>query len=180
MHTKKKIWIGAGTLGGVAVLGIGGITAAGATDSTTESDKSHDKPLTGSVLTRASDAAVKAAGGGKVTETEHSDDAGAAYEVEVMTTGGTEVEVHLDKDFKVIKKETEAPDSDDKPLTGSVLTRASDAAVKAAGGGKVTETEHSDDAGAAYEVEVMTTGGTEVEVQLDKDFKVIKKETDTD
>lgn len=105
MHTKKKIWIGAGTLGGVAVLGMGGISTALATDSTTESDKSNEQPLTGSVLTQASDAALKAAGGGKVTEAEQSDDAGAAYEVEVMTSGGKEVDVHLDKNFKVVKKE---------------------------------------------------------------------------
>lgn len=136
MH-KKKIWISAGSLAGAAVLGIGGLSTAFANDSggdtrqdqqlsgpalertgqakteaadrETDTEQS-DKPLTGDVLTRASQAAIQAAGGGTVTDTEHSDETGSAYEVEVTTSDGTEIEIELDKNFTVVKKETDTED----------------------------------------------------------------------
>ncbi len=177
MERRKKIWIGAGTLAGVAALSIGGVATAFADGS--PGAKNDDKPLTGSTLTQASEAAIAAAGGGTVTDTEVSDDKGAAYEVEIAMPDGQEVEVTLDKGFKVLTKEAEAVDESDKPLTGDTLTQASEAALTATGGGTVTDTEVSDENGAAYEVEVTTADGQEVDVHLDKSFTVVKKETDT-
>lgn len=68
---------------------------------------------------------------------------------------------------------------DDQPLTGSTLERATAAALEATGGGTVVETEVGDD-GAAYGVEVRLEDGTVVEVNLDKDFKVIGQAADED
>jgi len=68
---------------------------------------------------------------------------------------------------------------DDKPLTGSSLDRASDAALKHTGGGKVIETEVGDD-GAAYGVEVRLDDGSVVEVNLNSDYSVIGQEADDD
>jgi uncharacterized membrane protein YkoI len=69
--------------------------------------------------------------------------------------------------------------SDDQPLTGSALERASAAAVAATGGGRVTEGEVGDD-GAAFEVEVTLPDGSQVEVRLDDRFAVVGRESDDD
>ncbi len=66
---------------------------------------------------------------------------------------------------------------DDKPLTGSALERATDAALAHTGGGTVVETEAGDD-GAAYGVEIRRADGSQVEVQLVENFVVTGTETD--
>ena len=68
---------------------------------------------------------------------------------------------------------------DDKPLTGTTRDRAVAAAREATGGGTVTETEVGDD-NAASSVEIRLQDGRQVEVNLDKDFRVIGQETDDD
>jgi uncharacterized membrane protein YkoI len=67
---------------------------------------------------------------------------------------------------------------DGEALTGSDLQRASAAALAAAGGGRVTETEHDSEGGATYEVEITKPNGSEVEVRLDSSFKVVSVEGD--
>jgi uncharacterized membrane protein YkoI len=67
----------------------------------------------------------------------------------------------------------------DRAITGDALQRASDASLKETGGGKVTETEVGDEE-SYYEVEVTKADGTEVDVQLDRDFSVVGSETDRD
>ena len=69
--------------------------------------------------------------------------------------------------------------SDEKPLTGSTLAKATNAALAHTGGGKVVETETGDD-GAAYGVEVRLADGRQVEVNLDENFNVIGREADDD
>ena len=68
--TKKK----AAVLGGVAVVAALGITGAaiGSSD-----DDSTQKPITGTALQKASEAALAETGGGKVTETEVDESSGA-------------------------------------------------------------------------------------------------------
>lgn len=68
---------------------------------------------------------------------------------------------------------------DDKPLTGTALERATDAALEHTGGGSVIETEVGDD-GAAYGVEIRLDDGSQVEVNLDENFDVIGQEADDD
>ncbi|GAB2777101.1 hypothetical protein GCM10027020_33070 [Nocardioides salsibiostraticola] len=115
MTKTKKIWIGAGTLAGAAVLTVGGVATAFAGGSGGDEENDKDTPLTGTTLTQASDAALKAAGGGKVTESEASDEPGSAYEVEVLLDNGQEIEVQLDRSFAVVSQETEAVDDADDP-----------------------------------------------------------------
>ena len=67
----------------------------------------------------------------------------------------------------------------DSELTGSTRDRAVTAALAATGGGTVLETEAGDD-NAAYGVEVRLPDGRQVEVNLDKSFKVIGQEADED
>ena len=83
--------------------------AAGATDG-----DGTDTPITGDALQKASDAALERTGGGEVTETEVGDEEGY-YEVEVTMDAGSQVDVHLDKDFTVLGTEGDgAEDSDDQ------------------------------------------------------------------
>lgn len=63
---------------------------------------------------------------------------------------------------------------DDQPLTGSTLERVTEAALAEVGSGTVTDAEASDDSGAAYEAEVVLDNGTEVDVELDEAFEVVR------
>jgi uncharacterized membrane protein YkoI len=83
----------------VAVLAVGGTAIAGAAGG--GDDDATDKAISGQALDRASAAALAETGGGKVTETEMGDEEGA-YEVEVTRADGSQVDVHLNKDFKVL------------------------------------------------------------------------------
>lgn len=83
--TVTTLVIGAAEGGGVAL-------AAGHDD---------DTPITGPDLGLATDAALAAAGEGRVTETEVDDEDGY-FEVELTLDDGSEVEVYLDANFKAI------------------------------------------------------------------------------
>jgi hypothetical protein len=67
---------------------------------------------------------------------------------------------------------------DGEALTGSTLQQASTAALKATGGGRVTETEYDSEKGATYEVEVTRADGSQVDVRLDGSFRVIAVDSD--
>jgi uncharacterized membrane protein YkoI len=66
---------------------------------------------------------------------------------------------------------------DERPITGSDLERAREAALAHTGGGEVTETEVGDEE-SRYEVEVTRPNGSQVDVQLDRAFDVVGDEAD--
>ena len=68
-------------------------------------------------------------------------------------------------------------DDSEGPITGSELDRASAAALAETGEGRVTETEVGDE-DSFYEVEVTLDDGSQVDVQLDRDFQVVGSEAD--
>jgi hypothetical protein len=70
-------------------------------------------------------------------------------------------------------------DGGERPIGGNALDRASAAALDHTGGGRVTETETGDDE-SYYEVEVTRADGSQVDVQLDRDFDVVGSEGDDD
>jgi len=70
-------------------------------------------------------------------------------------------------------------DATDKPITGSALERARAAALESTGEGRVTGTEVGDEE-SYYEVEVTRDDGSQVDVQLDRDFNVVGGEDDSD
>jgi len=86
--------IAAAAAGGAAIAG-----AAGGDDDATE------KAITGSALEKA-EAAALADTPGRVTGTEAGDEEGA-YEVEVTSADGSQVDVHLDEAFNVIGSEAD-------------------------------------------------------------------------
>lgn len=189
-RTRKIIAITATAL--AATAGGLGIAAAAGADVTTRDDD-DDRPLSDSQLERASDVAVDEAGGGRVTDSEAERDGPGVFELEVTRDDGSEVDVHLDRAYTVVRTERDddrgsdgrdgddddrdGDDADDRALTGQQRTSASEAALAHVGGGRVTDTEAGDGT-AAFEVEVTRADGTEIDVHLDEQFTVIGDETD--
>lgn len=89
----------------VAGAGTGIAVASGSGD-----DDANSTLITGSELERASAAALAETGGGKVSATELGDEEGL-YEVEVTLGDGSQVDVHLDRNFKVIDTKHEGPEN---------------------------------------------------------------------
>jgi uncharacterized membrane protein YkoI len=85
----------------VIALAAGGVAIAGATggdDENGRDDNGTERAITGPALDRASRVALDQVGGGKVTGTEVGDEEGY-YEVEVTKPDGSQVDVHLNRDF---------------------------------------------------------------------------------
>jgi uncharacterized membrane protein YkoI len=70
-------------------------------------------------------------------------------------------------------------DDSEQPITGSALDKAEAAALAETGGGTVTETETGDEE-SLYEVEVTLDDGSQVDVQLDRNFDVVGSEADVE
>ncbi len=97
---NRRLKILAVTAAAATVAATGGVAIAGAGGDDDDNEK-PDTAITGSALSKASDAALGHTGGGRVSGTEAGDEEGA-YEVEVTRRDGSQVDVHLDRDFKVI------------------------------------------------------------------------------
>jgi uncharacterized membrane protein YkoI len=103
---RRVILIGAG-VATLAALALGGAAIANATMG------DDGEALTGATLERASAAALKATGGGRVTETEHDSEKGATFEVEVTKPDGSQVDVRLDGSFNVVAVDGDGEESGD-------------------------------------------------------------------
>ena len=75
-------------------------------------DEEVERPITGSALEQASAVALKYVGEGRVTDTEIGDEEGY-YEIEITLEDGSEADVHLDENFKVLSVEIESDEDDD-------------------------------------------------------------------
>ncbi|MGH8829126.1 MAG: PepSY domain-containing protein [Jiangellaceae bacterium] len=111
---RRTMWIGGAAAAAIIAGGAGATFAA-------SNSNDGESPLTGTTLERASEAALDHVGGGTVLETE-TGDGGAAYEVEIRTPDGRQVEVHLDEHFTVTGDEADddgpnddGPNDDDGP-----------------------------------------------------------------
>ena len=67
---------------------------------------------------------------------------------------------------------------DDAPISADERQRATDAALAEVGNGTVTDVDRSDDLDHAWEVEVLLADGTDIDVELDADFSVVRVDTD--
>ena len=101
MKASKKTLVAVAAA--LTALGIGGAAIAGAAGG---DDDATDKPIAGQALDQAKAAALDSTAGGRVTETEAGDEEGA-YEVEVTRDDGSQVDVHLDKQFNVLGSESD-------------------------------------------------------------------------
>jgi uncharacterized membrane protein YkoI len=183
----------------IAALGLGGSALANAaTQSATPAATPNAKdsrpaggpgagetPLTGDIADR-----VKAAALAKVpgTVVRVETDNGGVYEAHIKKADGTEVEVKVDKTFTVTATEEHTGGghgghghgggpggggAGEKALTGDAAAK-----VKAAALAKVpgTVVRVETDNGGVYEAHIKKADGTEVEVKVDKDFKVTATE----
>ena len=107
MNKKLKVALISG--GAIAAIAAGGAGIAAATGA---GDDGSGTPITGSALGKAKAVALQQTGGGQVTATEVRDEEGY-YEVEVKTTDGSEVDVHLDRHFNVIDQSADGANSED-------------------------------------------------------------------
>ena len=108
MQKRTKIAIAAAT--GLVVVAAGGAGAAVATGGGDD----DEKPITGSDLDRATAAALEHTGEGRVTETEVGDEE-SLYEVEVTLDDGSQVDVQLDEDFRVVGDERDGAGEEEGP-----------------------------------------------------------------
>jgi hypothetical protein len=96
-----------------ALIAVGAVAAAAGTGAAiagaTGDDEDAARPISGSALEKASAAALAHTGSGRVTDTEAGDEEGA-YEVEVTNADGSQVDVHLDEEFRVIGAQEERED----------------------------------------------------------------------
>jgi hypothetical protein len=98
----------------VSVLAVAAVSAGIAIGAGGRDD---ENPITGAALSRASAAALEHTGGGRVTETETGDEEGF-YEVGVTLPDGSQVDVHLDRDFNVLGEEADADEAGDEKDDG--------------------------------------------------------------
>jgi hypothetical protein len=197
----KRAGIAAVACGALAIGGVGLANAASTSSTSTTTHHAgppmggnpNETSLTGATLTSASAAATAAVPGGTVehaTTEDPKDPSGAAYEVHVKKTDGSQVEVLEDSSFKVLSVKAGGPGGPGgpghrggplgTPLTGATLSSASAAAIAAVPGGKVDHASalpSGDPSGAAYIVDVTKSDGSRVDVLEDSAFKVLSVKT---
>ena len=103
MRITKKFVIVAGA--GAVIAGGAGVAAAAGS-----SGEGPDVAISGDALQKASDAALAATGGGRVTGSEVGDEE-SYYEVEVTKDDGSQVDVQLDENFSVVCSKTDREES---------------------------------------------------------------------
>jgi hypothetical protein len=108
MNHKMKLILITGSV--IAALGVGGVAIAGAAGG---DDNGSERPIAGGALDLASEAALDHTGGGRVTDTEVGDEE-SHYEVEVTRDDGSQVDVQLDREFKVVGSEGDDESGADK------------------------------------------------------------------
>ena len=99
----------------IAMLVLVGAGVAYATSSG-EEDSSEQQLATGAGIENAKSVALDHTNGGRVSGTEVGDEEGY-YEVEIIRDDGSQVDVHLDRDFNVLgtPADREGPESKDAP-----------------------------------------------------------------
>jgi len=90
---RKRTTLIAAGVGAVAVVTVGGVSAASSDDG--------DQHVTGHQADLAIAAALRATHGGTANSVERDSENGATWEVEVTTADGT-VDVRLDEDYRVV------------------------------------------------------------------------------
>ena len=189
---KPIIWIT--SIAGAAVLIAGGTAVAVAAASSSPSpapstsvgdgaNKSASPSPSASPSSSDLEAAITAAlaevGPGIVIDADTDDDAGYAYEIDVLLDAGGVIEVMLDSSLNVVSTQDDGGDDstgagDDAVPDADAVEKASAAALAHVGSGTVVSVELSDDSDHVYEVEIALAGGDEVDVELDEDFTVVK------
>jgi uncharacterized membrane protein YkoI len=89
------------------------LAGAGVAYATGSDDNSSEQQATGPGIEKAKSIALDHTNGGRVTGTEIGDEEGY-YEVEIIRDDGSQVDVHLDRDFNVLSTPADHEGSDSK------------------------------------------------------------------
>jgi uncharacterized membrane protein YkoI len=110
--------------GGAAIAGAtgggGGTAVAPATgggDEAAAKDDGPGQPITGSALDKAKSVALQQTGGGQVTGSEIRDEEGY-YEIEVTRADGSQVDVHMDRNYNVLDSQSDGSSADEAGANG--------------------------------------------------------------
>lgn len=169
-------------VGGCASDDAGGEESAESEPATVESDAASEDDAAAAEEVSEEDADADDSTG-EVTWSGPEDDRGAAWEIEVTQSDGTETDVLVAADGSIVKqveKYTGSGDSDgsgdsgDGGSSGEVtLEEAEQIAVEAVGGGNVTWSGEEDERGAKFEIEVTRPNGNEIDVLIDANGNVV-------
>jgi uncharacterized membrane protein YkoI len=175
------------TVAALGAIAAGSSALAGAADNSSDrtsaasaQQRSNETALTGDTAAKVKEAALAKVSGGTIVRVETDGQHGSPYEAHVRKADGTEVEVLVNEDFEVTAVREGGPGgrggpghrSDEQALTGETASKVKAAAEAKVSGGTVLRVETDADHGSPYEAHVRRSDGTEVEVLVDKDFKV--------
>ena len=127
---NRRMKVVTGVTAGLILAGIAAAGVAAAADSS--GDDSADVALTGTDLSRASEAALAETGGGEVVDSEVEGEE-SGFEVEVNLSDGRQIEVQLDANFAVVSS-----DVNDEGDDGDADRDSASAATERGGAGVVT------------------------------------------
>jgi uncharacterized membrane protein YkoI len=108
--TSTKTWLVAAAVATLLLVGAGVAYATGS------GDEDSEQRATGTGIEKAKSIALDHTNGGHVSGTEVGDEEGY-YEVEITKDDGSQVDVHLDKNYNVLSTpdDRESPDDKDGP-----------------------------------------------------------------
>jgi hypothetical protein len=171
----------------VGALGLGGSAIAGAADTTKPRDaRPQREALSSSVAAKVEAAALEKVPGATVVRTEAGGPYGTPYHAHIKTSGGTAKVVLVDASFKATAVQADqrrggkgrgdhrgGPGKGETALTGDTKTKVEAAVLAKYSGATIERTETNGDSAAPYESHIKTSAGTELEVLVSKDFKVL-------
>jgi uncharacterized membrane protein YkoI len=184
------------TLAALSSLGLGGAAIAGAagnasssSNSSSSQSRSADQALSSTAAAKVKAAALGKVPGATVLETEAGGPYATAYHAHVKKADGTLAVVLVNKSFEATAVQADngrgrggkgrggpggRGGAGETALTGDTKARVETAAKAELPGATIIRTETNNDSTAPYESHVTKSDGTEVEVLVSKDFKVVE------
>ena len=194
INTVKKSAL---TVAGLGALALGGAAVSGAADN--GSSSSGDKPsqsrpqreaLSSDVAAKVKAAALDKVPGATVLRTEGGGPYSTPYHAHIRTSDGKRRVVLVNGDFEATTVQADrgprgrapgghgrfggpGPGAGETPLTGDTKQQVEDAVKAKYPDATIVRTETNGDDAAPYESHIQTSGGTELEVLVSKDFQVV-------
>ena len=172
--------IGAAGLGGTAIAG-----AAGSNTNTATRTKPQRAALSADVAAKVKAAALAKVPGATVVRTESGGPYNSAYHAHITTSSGTEQVVLVNDKFEATAVQADkgrgagkgrgghGGHGNETALTGDTKSKVEAAVLAKYPGATIVRTETNSASDAPYESHIKTTAGTELEVTVGKDFKVV-------
>ena len=176
------------TVAAIGALGLGGsaiATAADKTASPTPQSRPQRQELSSEVAAKVKAAALDKVPGATVLRTEAGGPYNTPYHAHIKTSDGKLQVVLVNSSFQAtaVQADQGRPGGrrggpggrrgDETPLTGDTKDKVEAAVLAKYPGATIVRTETNGDSAAPYESHIKTSAGTELEVLVSKDFKVL-------